>query len=160
MNTTTQNNSVPENTYIYISKFRVYLRILLGIIIIAGATYMYINDLTNPSTSLGKAKIALYIAPVVALFLFYQAFTSLKKNGPQLTLSDKGITIAEKQLMLWDDISEIKITWGDSKLLNFKHRNEKIKVNFETYSIKPFELESLIKTYKTRHLEKTEAMVS
>lgn len=151
--TTTTHNSVPENTYIYVSKFRVYLRIFLGILFLASAIYIYVNSVTNPNAGLGRAKIIMYAGPVVALYLFYQAFEALKKKGPQITLSDKGIIIAEKPLMLWDDISEIKLIWGNSKMLNFKHRNEKIKVNFETLNIKPFELEKLLNTYKTRHLQ-------
>jgi hypothetical protein len=119
----------------------------------AGAIFLYFNSLTNTDTDLGKAKIAIYIGPIVALFLFYQAFTSLKKSGPQLTLNDKGITIAEKELMLWDNISEVKITWNASKILSFKHRDEKIKVNFETYTVKPFELKELVDAYKSKHLQ-------
>jgi hypothetical protein len=89
MNTATQIKSVPETTYIYISKFRVYIRILIGIITIAGVIFIYLNGPADTDINIRKEKFALYIGPAVALFLFYQAFTALKKNGPQLTLSDK-----------------------------------------------------------------------
>lgn len=153
MATTNQNSTLPDNTYIHVSKFRVYIRILIGILILAGVIFIYFNGPADVAISLRKEKFALYIGPVAALFLFYQAFTALKKTGAQLTLNDKGIIIAEKELMRWDDISEIKITWNASKLLTFKHRDEKVKVNFETYNIKPFVLKDLVDAYRAKHLQ-------
>lgn len=159
MTTTTQSTGVHENTYIYVSKFRVYIRVFLGVLLLAGAIYLYFNSVINSNIDLGKAKNALYVAPIIALFLLYQAFTALQKKGPQLTLSDKGITIAEKELMLWEDVSEIMITWNASKTLSFNHHNKKINVNFETYAVKPFVLKELVDTYRSKHLQNAQRNV-
>jgi len=151
MKTIIDTAGVQDDTYLYVSKTRMYIKIMVGVFFIAATLYVYFNKAAGTTIDLRKGKLILYAGPAFGLLFFYQAYKGLKDSKPQLILNNNGIGFYEKPLMLWEDISDIKITWGSEKTLRFQYNSEKIKINFASFNIKPFELQGLIDTYRARH---------
>ncbi len=78
---------------------------------------------------------------------------------PELTLSDKGVKIFGRELIVWDDIKRIKtvrLYAGDAQLIIVRKNNKKITENFKRLNTSSYKLalivRSFAKKYKTRDL--------
>nr|WP_233174252.1 ABC transporter [Elizabethkingia sp. ASV34] len=78
---------------------------------------------------------------------------------PELTLSDKGVKIFGRELIVWNDIKRIKTVGlyaGDAQLIIVKKNNKKITEDFKRLNTNSYKLalivRSFAKKYKTRDI--------
>ncbi|OPC67650.1 ABC transporter [Elizabethkingia occulta] len=76
---------------------------------------------------------------------------------PELTLSDKGVKIFGRELIVWNDIKRIKTAGlyaGDAQLIIIKKNNKRITEDFKRLNTNSYKLalivRSFVKKYKTR----------
>ncbi|WP_260262905.1 ABC transporter [Elizabethkingia occulta] len=78
---------------------------------------------------------------------------------PELTLSDKGVKIFGRELIVWNDIKRIKTAGlyaGDAQLIIIKKNNKRITEDFKRLNTNSYKLalivRSFAKKYKTRNV--------
>ena len=90
--------NVANSSYFYISKKKMYIKLVAGILVLAFGVYLYFNAHTP------KEKFIVYAAPVVATLLIFQAYKGFTNKKPILILDEEGIRLQKRGLMPWQDI--------------------------------------------------------
>ena len=70
--------NVANSSYFYISKKKMYIKLVAGILVLAFGVYLYFNAHTP------KEKFIVYAAPVVATLLIFQAYKGFTNKKPIL----------------------------------------------------------------------------
>ncbi|MFP9112828.1 hypothetical protein ACLI1A_02730 [Flavobacterium sp. RHBU_3] len=154
MKTFSDNPAVPETTYIYISKTRMYVKIVLGVVFLVSAVILFFSEQSGSALDARKQNVIMYAAPVFALLFFYQAYKGLNNKEPQLILNDEGLKLPDKPIMLWSDISDINLTWGGTETLRFQYKGKMTTIPTGKIGVKPTAFTNLLDTYRFRSMQK------
>ncbi|RKR85037.1 hypothetical protein BDD43_5293 [Mucilaginibacter gracilis] len=141
-----EDYSVADETEIHYSKKKTLGEIILGIAMVCGSTYFFIEPDTH---FLGAAII------VIGLFITYFGIKKHKNNTPRIVLSNKGIRTFEIPFYEWGEIYNedvIAVQTGKTRHHYFVYDNPSgaKRLDIGDLDIDRRKLESLLRIYRGR----------
>ncbi len=136
---------VSKETAIFISKRNILFMTVIGVVILGVAIYRYFHHAESNALMLA----------LLSLLFFGLAFNDYRKKEPQILISNNGIKLYKKELMLWEYITNehIEIIRGHENhkkyfVLDYKGKEVKFLINSIEISIDEFE--HLLRVYRLR----------
>lgn len=143
---------VPSETYIYLSKNKIYAGMVGGIIVFGFSIYILciVDSLKDRLFSL--------LLMVVGIFMVRKDIKKLRHFKPVMILSDEGIRLQGKPLLAWNaiynDLVMAKSNGTEKKdILEFQHAGGFETIELEALKIKKDQLRNLLKVYRGRFEE-------
>lgn len=144
-------NQIPEKAIFRKTNIQIWFILILAVIVVPAIIMMEKNN----------QKYVLSIRLFMAAIFVIGALIKLVLGYifPELTLSDKGVKIFGRELIVWNDIKRIETTGlygGDVQLVIVKKNNKRITEDFKCLNTNSYKLalivRSFAKKYKTRRV--------
>ena len=144
-------DQIPEKAIFRKTNIQIWFILILAVIVVP-AIIMMEKDNQKYVLSIKLFMAAIFVIGALIKLILGYIF-------PELTLSDKGVKIFGRELIVWDDIKRIKtvrLYAGDAQLIIVRKNNKKITENFKRLNTSSYKLalivRSFAKKYKTRDL--------
>ncbi|MCL1666472.1 ABC transporter [Elizabethkingia ursingii] len=142
-------DQLPEKAVFRKTNFQIWFILIVAVVIIPVVLMM------DKQSQKYVLSIRLFMAAIFVIGALIKLI--LGYIFPELTLSDKGVKIFGRELIVWNDIKRIKtagLYGGDAQLVIIKKNNKKITEDFKRLNTNSYKLalivRSFAKKYKTR----------
>ncbi|WP_260134003.1 ABC transporter [Elizabethkingia anophelis] len=144
-------NQIPAKAVFRKTNIQIWFILILAVIVVP-AVIMMEKDNQKYVLSIKLFMAAIFIIGALIKLILGYIF-------PELTLSNKGVKIFGRELIVWNDIKRIKTVGlyaGDARLIIAKINNKRITENFKNLNTNGYKLalvvRSFAKKYKTRDI--------
>jgi hypothetical protein len=147
------DEDVPNETYIYLSKNKIYSGMVAGVLVFGLG--VYILCITDNL----KDRLFSLLLMGVGIFMVRQDIKKLRHFKPVMVLSDEGIRLQGRPLLPWNVIyNDLVMPKSDGRekkdVLEFQHPGGFETIEIEAFKIKKDRLRHLLKVYRGRFEEK------
>ncbi len=144
-------NQIPAKAVFRKTNIQIWFILILAVIVVP-AVIMMEKDNQKYVLSIKLFMAAIFVIGALIKLILGYIF-------PELTLSNKGVKIFGRELIVWNDIKRIKTVGlyaGDARLIIVKRNNKRITEDFKNLNTNSYKLaliaRSFAKKYKTRDI--------
>jgi hypothetical protein len=144
-------NQLPEKAVFRKTNIQIWFILIVAVVVIPAILMM------DKQSQKYVLTIRLFMAAIFVIGALIKLI--LGYIFPELTLSDKGVKIFGRELIVWNDIKRIKTAGlyaGDAQLIIIKKNNKRITEDFKRLNTNSYKLalivRSFAKKYKTRNV--------
>ncbi|OPC00443.1 ABC transporter [Elizabethkingia ursingii] len=144
-------NQLPEKAVFRKTNIQIWFILIVAVVVIPAILMM------DKQSQKYVLTIRLFMAAIFVIGALIKLILSY--IFPELTLSDKGVKVFGRELIVWNDIKRIKTAGlyaGDAQLIIIKKNNKRITEDFKRLNTNSYKLalivRSFAKKYKTRNV--------
>lgn len=144
-------NQLPEKAVFRKTNIQIWFILIVAVVVIPAIIMM------DKQSQKYVLTIRLFMAAIFVIGALIKLI--LGYTFPELTLSDKGVKIFGRELIVWNDVKRIKTAGlyaGDAQLIIIKKNNKRITEDFKRLNTNSYKLalivRSFAKKYKTRNV--------
>ncbi|WP_236709528.1 ABC transporter [Elizabethkingia ursingii] len=144
-------NQLPEKAVFRKTNIQIWLILIVAVVVIPAILMM------DKQSQKYVLTIRLFMAAIFVIGALIKLI--LGYIFPELTLSDKGVKVFGRELIVWNEIKRIKTAGlyaGDAQLIIIKKNNKRITEDFKRLNTNSYKLalivRSFAKKYKTRNV--------